>query len=306
MTKKRNLLFFIGFVLLPALAGCQSQGEKAKEQNQDVYIISDTIEEVSSKQEQQNENSGEELPLLQQEEEEISQPQKVIVENPSWEYFCKEGEVQPFPQAFALEQIEKEKNQIIDTEQWFEDKQLQQPTISSSQEGYSWYLEGDNYYDLYLLHLVNQTTGEETILDFSNYRYGEHYVEEDYDYISQRITYAEIENNILYVGTSHNTYSESSPETAYITAIDLLDFSILWKTKPLVSNSYSFELVGDSIICGYGFTAEKDYLYILDKGTGIVTESIPIASMAEYIIEKDGYLYVRTYDTNYCYKIVEK
>ena len=192
MKRKRNLLFFMELLLLSALVGCQSQRENRKEEKQDVYVISDTIEEASNQQNQQEENNGEELPLLQQEEEEISQPQNVIVENPSWEYFCKEGEVQPFPQTFALEQIEKEKNQIIDTEQWFEDKQLQQPTISSSQEGYSWYLEGDNFYDLYLLHLVNQTTGEETILDFSNYRYGEHYIEEDYDFISQRITHVKL------------------------------------------------------------------------------------------------------------------
>lgn len=37
----------------------------------------------------------------------------------------------------------------------------------------------------------------------------------------------------------------------------------------------NFLVKGDVIFCGYGFTAEDDYLYQLDKNTGEVIDRLP-------------------------------
>ena len=137
-------------------------------------------------------------------------------------------------------------------------------------------------------------------LDFSafcseEYEYGEY----------QWVRWARVDGQMLYVSLSHNTYSENAPNHAYITAIDLTDMSILWKTEPLVSNARNFEIIGNEIVCGYGFTAEDDFLYQIDRDTGRILEQIPVNSQADYIIQKDDQLFVRTYDTNYVFQITQ-
>ena len=57
------------------------------------------------------------------------------------------------------------------------------------------------------------------------------------------------------------------------------------------------------IVCGYGFTAEDDFLYRIDRDTGRILEQIPLASQAYFILQKDDRLFVRTYDTNYVFQI---
>ena len=77
------------------------------------------------------------------------------------------------------------------------------------------------------------------------------------------------------------------------------------KSKPLVCNSYNFEIVDDIIITGYGFTAEPDYLFQIDRLTGAVLETYKLKSKADYIICKDDKLYVRTYDTDYVFGVTK-
>lgn len=119
------------------------------------------------------------------------------------------------------------------------------------------------------------------------------------------VNYAKIEDHILYVSTGHKGYTENNPLTGYITAIDLENVEVIWKTQPQVSKAKNFEIVGDVIISGYGFSAEDDYLYILNKSNGQIIEQIPVKSQAEYIIAKDSTLYVRTYNRNYEFKIIK-
>ena len=53
------------------------------------------------------------------------------------------------------------------------------------------------------------------------------------------------------------------------------------------------------IFCGYGFTAEDDYLYQLDKNTGEVIDRLPLKKMPDLMAEKDDRLYVHTYSYDY-------
>ena len=60
---------------------------------------------------------------------------------------------------------------------------------------------------------------------------------------------------------------------------------------------------GDVIFCGYGFTAEDDYLYQLDKNTGEVIDRLPLKKMPDLMAEKDDRLYVHTYSYDYVIEI---
>lgn len=136
--------------------------------------------------------------------------------------------------------------------------------------------------------------------DFANYAYppGER------RFIYQRALWAVEEGDTLYVSHSHLTYARSSKGMdAYITALDTRSGRVLWRSQPLVSNSWNFEVVGDFIVSGYGFTAQPDYLYLLDKRTGAVVQRMKIKSAAGYIISKGDRLHVRAYDTDLVLKL---
>ena len=238
-------------------------------------------------------------------QEEIEEPSYVTIENPGFEYFVEQGkEITNSTHKISLNQESKQKNEITDEEKWLADNSLMKPGFPYCDENYQYETSGDNAYDTYLLTLSDLETGKAIVtLDFGNYRYGTEYVKEDYDFISQRIIYAQAKDGVLYVATGHNTYSASCAQTAYITAIDLSDYHVIWKTEPLTCNSYSFAFVDNFIVCGYGFTDEEDSLKVIDRNTGKVQSDIPVKSMPEYVIFQNGKLYVRTYDTNYVYSV---
>ena len=64
-------------------------------------------------------------------------------------------------------------------------------------------------------------------------------------------------------------------------------------------NTMNFIVKGDVIICGYGFTDEKDYLYQINRNTGEIIDRIELKKMPDLLVEQDGKLYVHTYSYNY-------
>ena len=92
-------------------------------------------------------------------------------------------------------------------------------------------------------------------------------------------------------------YARSSyGRNAYITAIDLKTKKRLWRSPALVANAKNFVLAGRYLVTGYGFTAEPDYLYLLDQKTGRVVEWLKLPSAPERITRHGNRLTVRTYD----------
>ena len=135
--------------------------------------------------------------------------------------------------------------------------------------------------------------------DFINYTRAPDNDAKDLDFVFQAVEWAVEEGNALYVSHAHSTYARSSRGmNAYVTAIDTRTGRVLWRSQPLVSNSNNFEVIGDLIVTGYGFTAEPDYLFLLDKKTGDVRQRLAVKSKADYIIHKSKKLYVRMYDTD--------
>jgi len=221
-----------------------------------------------------------------------TEPLFIRMENPSWEYYTAESVVSG-TKPFGIKLFEESANEIIDTDAWFEKNELQL-TGNSNEEEYGCYIDYDGV-------IVCITKGGEVIaeLEFTEFMYAPDLVEEDRDFVDEKVRDAKIRNGVLYVSISHLTYAESAPSNAYIMAISLEDYNIIWKSEPLVCNSYNFEIVDDIIFTGYGFTAEPDYLFQIDRLTGTVLEKYKLKSSADYIICKDDKLYVRTYDTDY-------
>jgi hypothetical protein len=183
-------------------------------------------------------------------------------------------------------------NELIITSAFYDDFYIYSTYGADFSQGYIL-----NIYDLKTYDMVYS-------IDFSNYRFTPDFIEPKNDSMQQKIYWAEIKDNILYISHCHNTYAESTGNmNAYITAIDLTDMSILWRTDALVSNSYNFIIVDQAIICGYGFTSEPDYLYQVDRYTGKVMDKILLKTAPTYIIKKDNILFVRTYNTDYEFDI---
>ncbi len=91
---------------------------------------------------------------------------------------------------------------------------------------------------------------------------------------------------------------------------DMEQQRMVWETPYLVSNDI-FILDSDFVYCAYGFTSEKDYLYMLDKRTGKQYSKLPMPSKVHYMEKqvKNGkeILYVIDYNDNlYTFTIQSK
>jgi len=58
----------------------------------------------------------------------------------------------------------------------------------------------------------------------------------------------------------------------------------------------TFVVSRNLIVAGYGFTAESDFLYLLDRRTGKVLDRLAMPTAPEVIKLRGNKLHVRTYD----------
>ncbi|MCA6363500.1 MAG: hypothetical protein IM638_10715 [Bacteroidetes bacterium] len=120
----------------------------------------------------------------------------------------------------------------------------------------------------------------------------------------QEIRFARLEDSVLYIAAFHNTYAKSSGnQNGYITAIHTGTHQVKWRSAALVNNASTFVLRNGYLICGYGFTAEPDFVYVLNASSGEAVACVPVKSGPETIFEKGNKLYVRTYNTDYVFEM---
>ncbi|MBI4699559.1 MAG: hypothetical protein HY744_00085 [Deltaproteobacteria bacterium] len=151
---------------------------------------------------------------------------------------------------------------------------------------------------------LGEAVGARAVLDFALFERAPETLRGDEAFVDQHVDWAELQAGVLYVQTGHSTYARSSHGlNAFITAVDLGTGDLLWQSQPLVAGAGNFLLREGYIICGYGFTEEPDFLYVLDARTGRVASRTPVASGPSLLVEKDGRLFVRTYDTDYVFEI---
>lgn len=234
----------------------------------------------------------------------------IVLPEPSWEFYYSGYEIEPNTRVY-LEQKSKNANDITDTFEWFSRLGSTEPDrLSFSDDTYSYNLYGETSDNLkwypYLMDICEKYSNEaEYTLDFSNYYMPDEYVEADARYVEESIHWAVADEGILYVSTYHNTYAQSAPHNGYITAFDMNDnFRVIWRSKPLTCNSNNFIITDDAIICGYGFTAEPDYVYVLDKYCGVICETYKVKTSPEWFrFNAAGELCVRCYDTDYVFEV---
>lgn len=158
--------------------------------------------------------------------------------------------------------------------------------------------------DLYMYRLDSREL--EITLHLGDFLYADGYEPEadaEYDFIRQSVFWAQSEGDILYLAIGHNTYAEDCPHTGYLLAIDLQNGEVLWESRQQAANANNFVLLEDVIVTGYGFTDEYDYLHVIDKGIGIDQKCVELKSAPDFLVEKDGKLYVHTYNTDYVFRI---
>lgn len=225
---------------------------------------------------------------------------QIHMENPSWEYYCA-TEPASLAAPLKLTKLTQEANQITDTDDWFEKNNLSLNVEDSGKYGLG--IPSDENGGKCRIQVVDGEKGEVFELDFSDFEYAGDFKQSEKEFVRQQIRYAQVKDHILYLSIGHLTYAESSPHNAYVAAVDLAEKKLLWKSQPLVSNAANFVIKGDVLLCGYGFTAEPDYIYQLDLGSGKVIDKTVVKSKADYLILKDNILYVRTYNTDYTFRI---
>jgi hypothetical protein len=143
--------------------------------------------------------------------------------------------------------------------------------------------------------------------DFRNYARPPRAVPGDREFVYEQVLWAkEADTGILYVETTHSTYAKSSYGlNAYLNAVDLKTKKLRWRSPALVANADNFVLLNGVIVSGYGFTAEPDYLYAIDRATGRVVGRVLLPTGPERIVRHGSTLTVDTYDHRLTIRVVE-
>jgi Caspase domain len=231
-----------------------------------------------------------------------------------------------------LMQLSSTPNQITDDEEWFGNNDLSLATYTVpnvfkqeagnlppqvpaklgddiiikaiKQDNNVLCIYGRNYGSGRYLTQVNLDTGKVNFaFDFHEFMHPPKYLNADREFVEETLHWAQVKDNVLYVSTGHNTYARSSyGQNAYLNAIETSTGRLLWRSKPLISNSANFLLYENAIITGYGFTDEQHFLYVVNQKDGRVVQTIPVRKSPSYILNKGDAIHVRTYDANLLFK----
>ena len=185
--------------------------------------------------------------------------------------------------------LSEEDNGIDFADEWYTSENLSLPMIGTDwncfeDENYEYLWNGD---DLYIYE-----NGTGNCLYVLNYPTDKWYVNGNNAYLK---------DGIFYGASVTNGYAQ--PNTCFMFAYDLENEKLLWRSADQSYNSMNFVVEGDVLICGYGFTAEPDYLYQMNRNTGEIIDRLLLKKMPDLIVEQDGKLYVHTYSYNYVIEI---
>lgn len=275
---KKLLTFMIVWTCLLTLAGCGKKDMDYTMQNES--SVAESVRET-----------GEESVLIQNEDagegENAAPETKYITIDLSGV-----GEIHPKGDAVSpltLKIVSEEENGIDFANEWYESKQLSLPMVGK---------EWNNFYDDEYQYIWSG----DALYIYENISGNCLYVLEyptDKWYINGNN--ACLLDDIFYGISVTNGYAQ--PDSCFMFAYDLENEKLLWRSADQTYNSMNFLVKGDVIFCGYGFTAEDDYLYQLDKNTGEVIDRLPLKKMPDLMAVKDDRLYVHTYSYDYVIEV---
>ncbi|HKP19236.1 MAG TPA: hypothetical protein VJT84_12205 [Gaiellaceae bacterium] len=144
--------------------------------------------------------------------------------------------------------------------------------------------------------------------DFRKYAWPPRIVPGEREFVYEEVQWAkEAPGGVLYVETAHLTYARSSYGlNAYLNAIDVGRRKLLWRSPALVANARNFAVLNTVIVSGYGFTAEPDYLYAIDRRNGHVRGRLLVPTAPERIARHGNVLTVDTYDRRLTVRVTER
>ena len=271
---KKLLTFMIVWTCLLTLAGCGKKDMDYTMQNES--SVAESVRET-----------GEESVLIQNEDagegENAAPETKYITIDLSGV-----GEIHPKGDAVSpltLKIVSEEENGIDFANEWYESKQLSLPMVGK---------EWNNFYDDEYQYIWSG----DALYIYENISGNCLYVLEyptDKWYINGNN--ACLLDDIFYGISVTNGYAQ--PDSCFMFAYDLENNKILWRSGDQTCNTMNFIVKKDVIICGYGFTSEKDYLYQLNLHTGEVIASLELKKQPDLLVPQDNMLYVHTYSYNY-------
>lgn len=271
---KKILTFMIVWTCLLTLAGCGKKDMDYTMQNES--SVAESVRET-----------GEESVLIQNEDagegENAAPETKYITIDLSGV-----GEIHPKGDAVSpltLKIVSEEENGIDFANEWYESKQLSLPMVGK---------EWNNFYDDEYQYIWSG----DALYIYENISGNCLYVLEyptDKWYINGNN--ACLLDDIFYGISVTNGYAQ--PDSCFMFAYDLENNKLLWRSGDQTCNTMNFIVKKDVIICGYGFTSEKDYLYQLNLHTGEVIASLELKKQPDLLVPQDNMLYVHTYSYNY-------
>ena len=271
---KKLLTFMIVWTCLLTLAGCGKKDMDYTMQNES--SVAESVRET-----------GEESILIQNEDagegENATPETKYITIDLSGV-----GEIHPKGDAVSpltLKIVSEEENGIDFANEWYESKQLSLPMVGK---------EWNNFYDDEYQYIWSG----DALYIYENISGNCLYVLEyptDKWYINGNN--ACLLDDIFYGISVTNGYAQ--PDSCFMFAYDLENNKLLWRSGDQTCNTMNFIVKKDVIICGYGFTSEKDYLYQLNLHTGEVIASMELKKQPDLLVPQDNMLYVHTYSYNY-------
>ena len=115
-----------------------------------------------------------------------------------------------------------------------------------------------------------------------------------------------VKDGVLYFSESTITAPDKDSQGNYLVAVDINTDKTLWISKPRTVNSSNFLIVDNSIICGLGGSGITDYIYVLNRYTGVKTREYWIPTAATWFaLGDDNMLYATLYDKHIALKIMK-
>ena len=279
MIRKRLLVVLSMTILL--LMGCSKETVPSEPESTENDETVDAVTEVS--------DETENMEIAEVEEAEVAEtvePKYITIDFTGVTETHAEGD-SVIPLKWNI--LSEEDNGIDFADEWYASENLSLPMIgtdwnSFSDENYEYLWEGED------LYIYENGTG--------NCLYVLHYPTDKW-YVNGNNAY--LKDGIFYGASVANGYAQ--PNTCFMFAYDLKNEKLLWRSADQSYNSMNFVVEGDVLICGYGFTAEPDYLYQINRNTGEIIDRLLLKKMPDLIVEQDGKLYVHTYSYNYVIEI---
>ncbi len=279
--RKRVWLILSMMAILLTGCGRETVSSESESEISDVNETVDAVTEVS--------DESENMEIAEVEEAEVAEtvePKYITIDFTGVTETHAEGD-SVIPLKWNI--LSEEDNGIDFADEWYASENLALPMIgtdwnSFSDENYEYLWEGED------LYIYENGTG--------NCLYVLHYPTDKW-YVNGNNAY--LKDGIFYGASVANGYAQ--PNTCFMFAYDLENEKLLWRSADQSYNSMNFVVEGDVLICGYGFTAEPDYLYQINRNTGEIIDRLLLKKMPDLIVEQDGKLYVHTYSYNYVIEI---